>query len=573
MAKTAKGTRSGFFFAVMALAMLSLVLMTVQVWVKTFEQSDYNSSQRFKGEAMMSVLASLSDQTLTDFANASAFYATYKLVDYTSNQGRELGVMAGNHETNNKGAGLVESTAIGLMVNGSSPPNWVPGIEYSPEEKNSYTLAGWQNKTDAAANAMGFDIQFSDAKNFNYYQIDPWTVGVSFDMEMNITDAEGTMHQSKTMHAESNFSISGFLDPMISRKDMEHRRVPRAGATEKQIFKQDAYDVPADVAPRIMRDTTSPGDGTGTEGNGWFFGPITEMYPNEISAKSSTDAVSGTTGVTIGNLKQYVLASPYKNGSVASVADSYGAVIMTEEPLLETKLDARGCNVTRQTRCLNCMEKTMASPGCTDTGWGTFLGNNPVNVPVIVATNWNTTDVTAVTRAQASGSITDYFVLIDNEKVNSADKMQGYHRIWDLTNLRDMAICGFYVRGSGPSFFQRMLTGAENIQNPEPGFGIESFVVGQWAGGAMDSDGGYAADSYSRLDWEFYKSTDTKDAMNAQKMKGMMGCKSKEMCTGPSDKSNATTVGLGRFRLSGEAAARYAAKLISCEATQSSSCN
>ena len=93
MIKATKSARSGFFFAVMALAMLSLVLMTVQVWVKTFEQSDYNASQRFKGEAMRSVLASLSDQTLTDFANASAFYATYKLVNYTSSQGLGLGAV------------------------------------------------------------------------------------------------------------------------------------------------------------------------------------------------------------------------------------------------------------------------------------------------------------------------------------------------------------------------------------------------------------------------------------------------------------------------------------------------
>ena len=560
---------SGFFFAVMALAMLSLVLMTVQVWVKTFEQSDYNSSQRFKGEAMRSVLASLSDQTLTDFANASAFYATYKLVNYTSNQGQGLGAVPGNYETDNPNTGLVESTAIGLMINGSSPSNWVPGIEYSPEEKNSYTLAGWQNKTDAAANAMGFDIQFSDAKNFRYYQIDTWTVGVSFDMEMNITDAEGTMRQGKAMHAESSFPISGFLDPMISRDDMEHRRVSRDQATEKQIFKQDAYNEPANVAPRLMNDsTTSPGSGTDIEGNGWFFGPITELYPNEISTQSAVEAASGTvTGVNTGNIKQYVLVSPYNNGSVASVADSYGAVILTEAPLLKRMVDANGCNVTRQTRCLNCMERTVASPGCTDNGWGTFVGNNPVHVPVIVATNWLTNDVTAVARAQADGTpLIDHFVLIDNEKENSPEKMQGYHRIWDITNLRDMAICGFYVKGKGPSFFQRMLDG-NPVQNLN--FGIESFVVGQWAGGALDKDGNFAADSYSRLDWEFYGPTHGNDA----KIKGMMGCKTKEMCSGPSDKSNATQIGVGRFRLSDDAAARYAAKLISCKATSSSPCD
>ncbi|MCX6771651.1 MAG: hypothetical protein NTX79_06360 [Candidatus Micrarchaeota archaeon] len=553
MVKTTKSARGGFFFAVMALAMLSLVLLTVQIWVRTFEQSDYSASQRFKGEAVRSILASLSDKTLSDFANASAFYATYKLVNYTSSQGLGLAQLPGTDEAHNRNTGVVENATIGLMINGSSPPNWAPGIWYSGDEMDSYTLAGWQNKTNAAANAMGFDIRFSDARNFRYYQIDPWTVGVSFDLEMNITDAEGTMRQNKTMHAGSSFPISGFLDPMISRKDMEHRAEPRDLATEKQIFKLGKYSVPADVQPTLVKDA-------GKEGYGWFFGPITELTPDEISPLA-------TTGVTLGNIKQYVLVSPYNDG-LAGIADSYGAVIVTEEPVLGTAIE-NGCNVTRQTRCLNCMEKVEPGPGCAGTGWELFPpGNNPVDVPAIAVNNWNMSDVTPVTRALASGDITDHYVLIDNTYELPEDKMKAdaYHRVWDITSLRDMAICGFYVKGKGPSFFQRMLTGAEYIQNPDPGFGIESFVVGQWAGGAEDKGGDYAADLYSRLDWEFYQSyqgTNTGDLMTAQRIKGMMGCKSKEMC----DAKNATTIGLGHFMLTDDATARYLSTLISCKET------
>ena len=553
MMKTTKRTRGGFFFAVMALAMLSLVLMTVQIWVKTFEQSDYRASQRFKGEAVRSILASLSDRTLTDFANASAFYATYKLVNHTSNLGQGLLPVPGSDETNNTNTGRVETTAIGLMINGSSPSNWVPGLEYSTDEKNAYTLDGWQNKTDAAANAMGFDIQFSDARNFRYYQIDPWTVGVSFDLEMNITDAEGTMRQNKTMHAKSNFSISGFLDPMITRKDMEHRpAVGRDLATEKQIFKLDEYNVPADVRPTMAKSA-------GVEGNGWFFGPITELTPDEINPLDT-----GTGKVTLANLKQYVLVHPYNesNISIEGFADSYGAVIVTTEPVLVKALE-NGCNVTKQTQCLNCMKRVETNlPNCKDRGWEPFSpGNNPVNVPVIVATNWDTTNVTPVTTAQTGGPVTDHFVLIDNEKESRDDKMVGYHRVWDMTRLRDMAICGFYVKGHGPSFFQRMLADTGTlVQNQY--FGIESFVVGQWAGGAIDQ----GSDGYSRLDWEFYGAGHTG---NDAKIKGMMGCKSKEMCQG----TNATKIGVGHFRLSDNATARYGSTDISCKAISSSPCD
>ncbi len=530
----------GFFFAVMALAMLSLVLMTVQVWVKTFEQSDYRASQRFKGEAVRSILDSLSDKTLTGFANASAFYATYKLVNYTSNQGLGLGQAIGSDETRNKGTGLVESAAIGLMMNGSSPPGWGVPIEYSADEKNAYTLAGWQNRTDAAANAMGFGIQFSDARNFRYYQVDAWTVGVSFDMDMNITDMEGTMRQNKTMHAESNFSVSGFLDPMITRKDME-RAGSRDLATEKQIFRHDGYSTPDDVKPEIM-------DAYSVEGNGWFFGPIVEQYPYELG---------NSTGANIGNLKQYVLVHAY-DANLSSYADAYGAVIVTGGASSITV----GC-AERQTRCLNCMERQMGGPGCPPaTTWYTYPNNNPADVPVIVPSNaWDINNVMNVTKAETGGSLTEKFVLIDNEKESSSDKMSGYHRIWDITKLRDMAICGFYVGGKGPSFFQRMLSGAESIQNLD--FGIESFVVGQWAGGAIDQ----SRDGYSRLDWEFYGASHVNDA----RIKGMMGCKSKEMCS--VSNSNATKIGVGKFRLSTDSAARYGSSSISCAATPSSPCD
>ena len=562
MIRTTNGTRSGFFFAVMALAMLSLVLMTVQVWVKTFEQSDYRASQRFKGEAVRSILTSLSDKTLADFANASAYYATHKLVNYTSDLNNlGLGNTLPSNDPRNPDTGIVNKTIFELMLNGTSEPNAGRPITYSLEENTSYTLSGWQGKIDAAANAMGFDINFSDVKNFSYRQLDAWTVGISFDMDMDIADVEGTMRQNKTMHAESNFSISGFLDPMITRKDMV-----RSGqwelATKKQIFKNGDYNVSADVAPRLLHDYPySWNDGTGPEGNGWFFGPITSDTPDEISPLATEP------GVTLDNLKQYALVHPYNtsNGSIASFADSYGAVIVTTSPVIVNMFDAgSGCNYSVQTKCLNCMRKRQQNlPSCTEGIWETFSNNNNVNVPVIVVNNWNTANVTPVTTEQIGGPKTERFVLIDNGNEDSSLKREGYHRVWDITKLRDMAICGFYVKGIGPSFFQRMQEGAESISNPQ--LGIESFVIGQWAGGAIDQ----SRDINSRLDWEFYKGV---TGNNVPKIKGMMGCKSKEMCK-PSN-LNATQIGVGKFRLSNDAITRYLSTNISCPAaTQSAPCD
>jgi len=556
LAQRHKNTRGGFFFAVMALAILSLVLLTVQLWVKTFEQSDYRASQRFKAEAMRSILSTVSDESLSQFANASAFYATYRLANYTSDQNNGLaGTASAMHNANNPNTGMVEKTVFELMQNGISRPDANSEIIYTPDENASYTIGAWQGKIDAAANAMGFDLQFSDVKNFDYWQIDPWTVGVKFEFGMNITDREGTMRQNRTMRAESNFSISGFLDPSITRNDMAHRTVARDVATEKQVFKFEKYSTPSDVAPWMVDSTESLGNGRGPEGYGWFFGPVIEKYP-EVTAADV-------------NLKQYVLVHSW-DANLSSYADNYGAVVVTTQPVVVTQ----GCQEI-QTQCLNCMKRDISGPGCPPSGdpdWYLFPpNNNPVSVPVIVAGgdfSANYKKVMDVTRKQDGVDVTEKYLLIDNRRDTPSEKMaDGYHRIWDITKLRDMAICGFYVQGKGPSFFQRMLANSQTMPNPV--LGIESFVVGKWAGGAEDTFGNYAADLYSRLDWEFY----TKKAGNdVSRVKGMMGCKGKDMCT--IGNRDAIKFGVGKFRLSDDAAQRYGVAAIGCKTSgQAASCD
>ena len=525
------GRRSGFFFAVMALAILSLVLMTVQIWVTTFEQSDYRASQRFKGEAMRSILATVSDKALSDFANASAFYATYKLVDYTSNMNNGgLGTLQSD-DPKNPNTGLVKKTIRELMLDGESEPNAGRPITYGDGEKESYTIEKWQEKVSSAASAMGFEITFTGVDGFNYWQMDPWTVGVEFDLGMDISDAELTMEQSKTLHAESSFSINGFLDPSIPRNDMLHRQgIDRTEAAEKQIFKLAAYDVPENVWP-VLADETSGGSGGDWEGNGWFFGKVAYLDDRAEMGNAS--------------FKQYVLVVDKYNDSLPGYADQYGAVVLDYPLEVKSTPTPSGCVLEQQVNCLNCMQRWTGT-GC-DGEWEIY--NNEVDVPVIVPSgNFNLEDdVAKVVRKVEGSDKTEQYLLIDNQYEGRNSKMSGYHRIWDITALRDMAICGFYVHdpdSASPSFFQRMVANSQYLKSKE--LGIESFVVGKWAGGADDDPG---SDLSSRLDWEFYSS----GVWNPPKIKGMMGCKSEEMCSS----DDAVKIGVGHFRLSQNAIKRY----------------
>lgn len=536
----------------MALAILSFMLLTTQVWVRTFEEMDQRASDRFKGEAMRLVLSTLSDTAMSDFANASAFYATSRIVNATEIEGFHA---ATANDSYNPDTGLVEQTAFDLMMYGNSSPSATMSIEYSPAEKDAYTIAAWQGKIRSAANVMGFNASFGNIENFTFRQDGPWQVLSYFEMPMNISDMENTMHQSKRLIANATFPINGFVDPMVVRNELERRpSIPRDPTlvAQKQIWKHAVYNTSGDVAPLLVDDRAS-------EGYGWFYGPITSDYPG----------VGILNGSELDKIDQYILVHGY-DGNLSTYAGAYGAVILTTSPVVVSTnyIDSSGCNVTEhnQTQCLNCLrsvEVVSGDPGC---AVPEYIYANEVDVPMIAASGDWSTNRSKIPRVFREGMPVQNqsFVLLDNEFATPERIRQGYHRIWDTTLLRDMAICGFYVQGvplSGPSFFQRMLANSyasAPIHNPD--LGIESFLVGRWAGGKDDQ----TFDSHSRLDWEFYP-----DVQPSSKIKGMPGCKNFAMCSG----TNATTEGVGKFRLSHNAAARYGLNGIACQASASSPCD
>lgn len=125
--------------------------------------------------------------------------------------------------------------------------------------------------------------------------------------------------------------------------------------------------------------------------------------------------------------------------------------------------------------------------------------------------------------------------------------------MYNIENFRGLLACGFYVNSeNGPSFFQRLTREWYNKKGNE--FGIETFVVGRWAGGEDDE----AREEYSRLDWEFYNET------MGIRVKGMPGCKTPDMCEEHSP--------VGHFRVSEETANRYGIEELLCNRFEEGRC-
>lgn len=566
--KTRKNSKRGFFFTVMALAILAFMLLTVQVWVRTFEQQDRRAAEGFKGEALRLVLATMSDKALSDFANASAYYATYRLADYTVLPDHALlSTTAQTADPRNNYTGNIEPVIYELMKNGTSAPNSTSQLNITyGAEKDAYTYEAWQQKIQQAAAMMGMNATFSGMENFSYRQIDAWTIGVYFEVGMNISDAEGTMHQSKRLKANTSFSIAGFEDPSIARNELARRgwTDPNTSSqmignvSHKQVFRNLAYNSSSDVQPQLLYNgmsSLSGGSPPYAEGDGWFYGPVVTEYPLNMSQEQQ-DYFFGPNATMSINLT--VLVHPW-DANLSANAMYYGAVIVTTlpgstAPAPWTDPDT-GCyyyNATLQTECLNCLVLSAYTNQVGCSNLTNVLYSNNITTPFIAVDNQNFS-LSSVPYVSYASFDNFRFVLLDNQQdvppLNSQPweygvKAQGgdYHRAWDVHKIRDMAMCGFYVQGYGPSFLQRMLNGSQNIENPA--LGIETFLTGRWAGGSDDQ----LEYKHSRLDWEFYRSTVSPTTMiDAIRIKGMSGCKDKIMC---SVNTNVTQNATGRLKLS-----------------------
>ena len=168
-------------------------------------------------------------------------------------------------------------------------------------------------------------------------------------------------------------------------------------------------------------------------------------------------------------------------------------------------------------------------------------------------------------------SLVYYLINNENDHDESADNAHlGDHELWNIQEFRDLVMCGAYVetdRGEGPSFFQRMITGAEDLYSDK--YGIETFVVGKWAGGALDPDRD-DSDKYCQLDRNFMN-----EVVSENMIKGMPGVTSFNISStygGPGDEDPAREIGVGHFGLNLDVIEEYNIAQITCEVDGNARC-
>jgi hypothetical protein len=598
-------TYKGFFFTVLALVLLSFIFISLQLWAQAQTQAEARAAERFRAEALQTALKIVDAQTVVKYSNASVVYALQKLATAIEDhpnplvagmkyyKGPKVEYPDGTYYLN---ASIYELMRWGntsgylVMYNGmelKDSRGWyfndttnpaAQNLTYSQDEMK-YSFSSFFNITSEAVRSLGYEVSWGEIEGFALNQTDRWTMRLTMTVPMNFSDREGRISINKRIFVNLSIPIDGLTDPSIARADIRHRpdfqictnnQLPPINVIgirnrpHRNIYRVEEYNMPQDASAKLKA--------RGIAGLGWFFGPVTDQDNNSFSYTSPTHNLS--------RINYYIYKTSDPQAAITQSA-YFGGIILIAAPSMErTEYDevrnGVSCHYTNstETNCLFCLfhqtsndsrcptvedhiinetiplnpyipwvqvenDPTSGIPLNYHLGLPELLISNDINATDLCGSSFNATNLACTASTTPIGLNAKYANIRANTK------------IWDLTGPRDMAICGFYVASPfGPSYSQRFTYFWGQAQNGKYSTldqGIESFVVGQWAGGGEDicaKEQGSSIESYSRLDYHFYNFSGLECL--GPFIKGMPGCKNYIDCQSRGPLENAT----GRFAFS-----------------------
>lgn len=478
-------------------------------------------------------------------------------------------------------------------------------LSYSGDEAK-YSMTAFFNRTRSAVRLLGYDVQWGDVGGFTFNQTDPWTLQVNLTVEMNFTDSRGWVHVSRRMPIAFPIRIDGFTDPSVLRADEYHRgsnvscqpvcrtnNIPLTSRPHRNVYRAlDAndnpiFDTPTDAQAILLKG--SPVGGT-YEGLGYFFGPVTTLTGAQF-------VMADNFRYNVSRMHTYIFMTDSPDVA-RQEAGNFGGIILNKEPTWFTSVpEINGnCKYTNHTQanCLFCIryQEVNDTARCTpqfnafvmaesipdanpNIPWIATNGDPTSLMPpehnnyhlglpeVLISSEINANDLCGPNLATGNRDCKSPTTSPDPLERKQSLEINGYSasKIWDLTGPRDMALCGFYVKSANSASYSQRFTyfwpqfDQSQYRYSRLNFGIESFVVGKWAGGAED---GCAIDksvfkpieTFSRLDYQFYA-----DDYNGAEapictgafVKGLPGCKNAQDCNNP---NGPLLNGTGRFALS-----------------------
>lgn len=468
------------------------IFLYLAAWINVTEISERIASEKFRITSAEGMLSQLSDERFTEFFKISGNYALFKINEHASNVTHPLKY----NETDR--LRHLKNAFFECVANGTSDEFENENLSYSTNENRTYTFRAWLDNLNSTLSQAGLEIKTFDIRTENFTQTSHVTFKANMSISIFVQDRLSTISLNRTFYFENEFNVTGFSDPMIKR---EYNKIkPGANITKQIFFTNKKHD---DFAP-INKST-------GTYGQGFFYGTL-------INASDGTKI----NAIVDSERKKYILVGNFSDITSISNWSKFGAYILTNEP---TKIKYDSCDESEKD-IFNAIVYRNISGNCEQ------RIEHETDNPFVVIVDFD------ISKFSGPGNQDLHHALvITNASTGKNYALQKNRTVtaYDIEDLRDVVICTYFFNSTrAPSYPQRLTRNATELNDSN--FGFETLLVGEWAGGKNLIE----YENYSRTDFEFFRK------INGEKVRGMPGCKSSEMCailTG-------TDAPLGHFRLS-----------------------
>lgn len=497
--------KKGFLFSFITFIFLFFFLISFIVAINSLTISEVKNIKQSKLKSFENQI-SFKDDKFKQIFEAKGYYALYKINNHSINN-----YLKYNDEDE---LFYLKNTFFDLILNGSSANFEKQELIYSNYEVATYTFKGFSQKMNKTLNHSNLFLSKFNIKNYNFSQLTPVVFQANITLEIEIKNREETFTWYKEINLSQNFSIQGFIDPLVTR---EYKKIP--GKENIDLQRQIFYieKKPSDFKPKIIFNSSI--------GQGFFYGPVVN-----VSEANTVDNNDKPYFILVGDFSQIKNVNNW---------ELFGAFILTNKP---TYYENEDCPLSeKDTFNAIVYYKPAKNASCVR------VIEEITQKPYLVVENFSFTNLRGPNGEKHVLILAKYAWNNVNTPENAHLKYEG-GKVLDIEDIRDMIACSYYVNSpNSPSYPQRL---SKDPLNKESKFGITTFLVGEWAGGANLT----SYNEFSRRDVEFFKRE------SGIKIRGLAGCKFVEMCNLEAGENSP----LGQFRLTLFSIKEFNLNEISC---------
>ncbi len=472
--------KKGFLFVVTVFLILTYILLSISVWVKSVEASERAYAEFYKESTVELVIEQITPAKMGEVADVMMNRALFRL----NENAIESPVREGAEDENE----YISKALFELVVDGSADSDYFQGTGL---EQESTSFNAWAASLNESLLSIGVYISDFKVSNFNVGQSDMNELNYSVDISLQLKDYAGTSSVSRIYKINRTLDVSGLVDPALARESRT------AGGDDLTVYRQfffnKEYGTPGSI--EITRISS------GQEGQGWLYGPV-------VSASGEWEPIE--------DKHHYILVGDFseleeiRNNDLVSYRQFAGYIITSEPTLTPT-----ACG-DEQKDTLNPIKYSGTPPDDCEARIAA-----PTAKPFIVAPDF-TVDSAPDCPVLVGAGLNKCVLFVNGhlpaEVVDEPTKKLSSGAVYGVEEIRDFVMCGYYTHNpEAPSYLQRLLDDSYSRSSPE--YGIETFVIGEYA-----NDYGLY-DLNSRLDRELF------DGESGIKIRGLPGCKDFSMCS------------------------------------------